>query len=439
MAVYIESSLIIIFEIFCCILFYGTFGISRHKEKRILNVVQILLLCICAAFSSYFIRRNFFIRQLSNILVISAVMYWHMNIRYRKSVFLALLYEGLMLAADYIAFSVNMKLFSSDNVISQNYGTEGILVALFGKTLLFLCILLIRRGIDKKTTDMLSDSEWLRLLCFPVFTIAVISAMLSNFKYVENAGQANVLFVIAFGLAGLNIVVFYLIKNIVERENRIRENKVFQTQVKEQMDMYRSVSESFENQKRKTHEYKNQILCIESMLGKKQYPELEAYVKGLYGKLKDEADMINANHVIVNAVLNTKYQEAMEKGIVFVFKVNDLSDLGISDEDVVTILANLLNNAIEACEKCTDKKIIKLKFIKEEDKIILSVKNTYQGVISYEGGEIKTTKQSVPEEHGVGIKNILKVIQKYDGSYVIREENQEFYFSIIIPLNSIVN
>ena len=50
----------------------------------------------------------------------------------------------------------------------------------------------------------------------------------------------------------------------------------------------------------------------------------------------------------------------------FVFKVNDLSKIVIEDEDLVVILANLLNNAIEACEKCEEKKTIKLKFVIEE-------------------------------------------------------------------------
>lgn len=430
---FVESGLIILFEMLCCKLFYGTFGSKRNEKNDFINIAQILLLCICEMFSVYFLQMNFFVRQLSNIIIISAIMYWHMNISYKKSVFLALLYDGLLLASDYIAFCINMKLFSSDSVISQSYRTEGTLIALLGKAVLFLCVLLIRKGIGKKTTDMLADSEWIRLIFFPVFTIAVTAAMLSNFKYVETSGQANVLFVISFGLVGLNIVVFYLIRNIVEREVRIRENEIFQIQVRDQMDMYRSISEGFDSQKRKTHEYKNQILCIESMLGKKQYSELEAYVMKLYGKLNDEADVINTNHVIINAILNTKYHEAMEKGIVFVFKVNDLADLEICDEDVVTILANLLNNAIEACEKCKDKKIIKLKFIKKEDKVIISVKNTYNGTIRYENGEIKTTKSIKPEEHGVGIKNVLKIIEKYSGSYVIQEQNKEFFFSIIIP------
>lgn len=138
--------------------------------------------------------------------------------------------------------------------------------------------------------------------------------------------------------------------------------------------------------------------------------------------------------MIVNAILNTKYQEAISKHIVFVFKVNDLSRIGIDDEDLVVVLANLLNNAIEACEKCEEKKIIKFKFMVEDELIILSVKNTYNQPLVYDNDEIRTSKTVEPEAHGVGIKNIIRIVEKYEGEYVIQDNDKEFYFSLIIPI-----
>ena len=138
--------------------------------------------------------------------------------------------------------------------------------------------------------------------------------------------------------------------------------------------------------------------------------------------------------MIVNSILNTKYQEAISKHIVFVFKVNDLSRIGIDDEDLVVVLANLLNNAIEACEKCEEKKIIKFKFMVEDELIILSVKNTYNQPLVYDNDEIRTSKTVEPEAHGVGIKNIIRIVEKYEGEYVIQHNEMEFYFSLIISV-----
>ena len=426
-----QSVLLIFIEIMCCKIFYETFGKVRYKGW--INVIQFILLLGSVCLLAFGFSENFVIRQIANILTLSAFMLWHVKISLKKSFALAVLFDAFLLAMDYLVYLIIDWLALDSNLSEQLYGSGTVLAYLLVKVILFFFILVIRKQFGKKSIEMMLDTEWLRLLFFPVFTIAVIYAMLSVFEHVQTVEQANLLAVIAFGMVGMNIVVFYLINDIVEREMKLHENKVFQIQAKNQLEMYKSISENFDNQKRKTHEYKNQISCIESLLEKKQYSKLEEYVKKIYGSMNNEPDAINTNNVIVNAILNTKYHEAEEKGIVFVFRVNDLSELKMKDEDVVTILSNLLNNAIEACELCENNKVIKFKFIQEDDMIIIAVKNTFNYDVIYENGEIKSTKTSSVDEHGVGIKNIIKTIEKYAGSYVIEDKNKEFFFSIIIP------
>ena len=55
------------------------------------------------------------------------------------------------------------------------------------------------------------------------------------------------------------------------------------------------------------------------------------------------------------------------------------------------------------------------------------------GKLNIKDGEIQTSKKYEMDEHGVGIKNIIEVITKYQGSYAIRNDNNEFYFSVILP------
>lgn len=426
-----QSILLMFIELMCCKIFFETFGKIRYKGW--INILQFVLLLGSICFLSYSFSGHFVIRQIAIILTVSIFMLWHIEISLRKSFVLAIMFDALLLALDYLIYMISRWIPLDSELLGQQYVIGRNLVYLLGKATLFFIILVIRKKFGKKSMEMMLDTEWLRFLFFPVFTIVSISAMLSVFEYIQTVEQANLLAIIAFGMVGMNIVVFYLINDIVEREMKIHENKVFQIQARDQLEMYKSISENFDNQKRKTHEYKNQISCIESLLDKKQYSKLEEYVKKINGSLNNEPDTINTNNVIVNAILNTKYQEADAKGIVFVFRVNDLSELKIKDEDVVTILSNLLNNAIEACETCEGKKVIKFKFIKEDDMTIIAVKNTFNYDVKYENGEIKSTKTTNVDEHGVGIKNVLKSIEKYGGSYVIEDKNKEFFFSIIIP------
>ena len=426
-----RNVLLIFIEATCCRIFFETFGEIRRKGW--INFIQGLLLLGGMCFYSYYLSEYFVLRQIVAISAFSVFMLWHVKISLKKSFALAILFDALLLAMDYLIYLISRWFSLSSESLGQQYATGLTLASLLAKVILFFIILIIRKQFGKKSMEMMLDTEWLRFLFFPIFTIVAISAMVSVFGHMQTIEQANLLSIITFGMVVMNIVVFYLINDILERELKMHENKILQIQAKNQLEMYRSISENFDNLKRKTHEFKNQISCIESLLDKKKYSKLEEYVKKIYGILNNEPDVINTNNVIVNAILNTKYQEAEAKGIVFVFRVNDLSELNIRDEDVVIILSNLLNNAIEACETCEDKKVIKFKFFKEDDKIIIAVKNTFNYDVVYENGEIKSTKISNQDEHGVGIKNVLKSIEKYGGSYVIEDKNKEFFFSILIP------
>lgn len=433
MFVYIQSVLVVLLEILCCKIFFESFGSKRKADAFFVNVAGIAALIFFSCFIAVFLDKHLIWKEIVIILVTAAIMFGLLNMSFLKSIILSALFQGLVLLVDYFVLLLNVAVFQSIVVIEQIYYVQGSLLVVLGKAILFLIVLLISRSIGRKSSAVLLDSEWLRFLFFPIFTICTLIALVLTSGSIHNQETNDLFFVIAFGLAGMNIVVFYLMNDILEREIQLRESKIFEMQVKNQTDMYRSVSENFDNQRKKTHEYKNQMMCIDALIEKREYGELEAYVQNICGKLNRELDAINTNHVIVNAIMNTKYQEALSKNILFVFQINDLSALKISDEDIVVILANLLNNAIEACEKCKGKRIIKVKFVIEDENVILSVRNTHENNLVFRDNDIQTSKETDMEEHGIGIRNIIQTIEKYGGSYVIRPDENEFYFSIVIP------
>lgn len=433
MFVYIQSVLVVLLEILCCKIFFESFGSKRKADAFFVNVAGIAALIFFSCFIAVFLDKHLIWKEIVIILVTAAIMFGLLNMSFLKSIILSALFQGLVLLVDYFVLLLNVAVFQSIVVIEQIYYVQGSLLVVLGKAILFLIVLLISRSIGRKSSAVLLDSEWLRFLFFPIFTICTLIALVLTSGSIHNQETNDLFFVIAFGLAGMNIVVFYLMNDILEREIQLRESKIFEMQVKNQTDMYRSVSENFDNQRKKTHEYKNQMMCIDALIEKREYGELEAYVQNICGKLNRELDAINTNHVIVNAIMNTKYQEALSKNILFVFQINDLSALKISDEDIVVILANLLNNAIEACEKYKGKRIIKVKFVIEDENVILSVRNTHENNLVFRDNDIQTSKETDMEEHGIGIRNIIQTIEKYGGSYVIRPDENEFYFSIVIP------
>ena len=384
MFVYIQSLMIMMLEILCCKIFFEAFGIKREENNCWKNYSIVIGLTVLCYFIAMIFRDYFIVKQVFSIILITFFMLLYLKLSFGKAMILSALFESLLLVMDYFALLMNIYIFHNMEEVWESHVIQGSLVVVLGKALLLFAVLIIRNHMEKKSLAMLADTEWLRFIFFPIFTICVITAMIKMSEDIKNKAQENLFFVIACGLAGMNIVVFYLIYDILKRENKLQEERIYRIQVKNQIGMYRSISENFDKQKKMTHEYKN--------------------------------------------------QEIRDKGIVFVFKINDLSSLNISDEDVVVIMSNLLNNAIEACEKCRGDKIIKLKIVIEDNNAIISVKNTYENAVIYENGEIQTTKILDTDEHGIGIKNIAETIRKYGGSYVIQNDEREFYFSIMIPL-----
>ena len=247
----------------------------------------------------------------------------------------------------------------------------------------------------------------------------------------DNFKVGNIDFIIAFGLVAINIIVFYLVCDILKRERRIREDDMYRIKVRNQTELYKALYTNYEKQRKKAHEYKNQVLCMEGLLKKKQYDELEKYIDNISGKLSGERSCIRTNNALVDAIINTKYKEMEEKGILCVLVLTDLKDLPIEDDDIVVILSNLLSNAIEACEK-SEKKIVKMKIVKEDNDIVISVKNSYNGVIKKNLNDFVSTKED-EDGHGFGIRNIKESVSKYGGTCSITYDDMDFSFSILIP------
>lgn len=434
MLIYLESLAFIIIEMFCCKLFFEIFAISKKYKYRIIHALLFLLLILSNFVVVVTLSNHFVLKQLVVILIFSVYMFFLFKIAFFKSLALSIIFQGLLLITDYL-FLLLMTFLKINEIYPHALPSKNGLVILLGKTTLLVFVLILNQYFNnKKRLDIdISKRDWVLILAFPVMTISSITALIIYFTGHQSIAQANTLFVIAVALVFMNIIEFYLIKSTLVREKQIRENELFKLQMANQVQMYHSISSNLDIQRKKTHEHQNQITCLERLICDGKYAETKTYIKKITKATTDYYDFINTNNVIVNAILNTKYQEAKEKGILFVFKMNDLSKLKIEESDIVVLLSNLINNAIEATTECLSNRVIKIKFEIENTNIIVAVSNFHENKLTENGDTFATTKSTSPDEHGVGLRNVIDVVKKYHGNYTIRVEDNEFLFSSIIP------
>ncbi|MDE5930902.1 MAG: GHKL domain-containing protein, partial [Lachnospiraceae bacterium] len=252
-----------------------------------------------------------------------------------------LIYVMLLSAVYLLPLSENRELYDMMELI-----VEGIL----------LCLMMAFRTVFKKRAHGLASLRWEKFGFFPVLIMVIVLAV-SMTTWNGNMVENYVRFIVVAGLVVLCVSIFYFALWRLEKEEELRWMQLSRERVQNQMDMYHAMQRSYEQQRRLLHDYSNQLQCIQEMLAHGGTEETLKYLSGLTGNLKKSVDYVNTNNMIVNVVLNRKYQDASEKGIVMTMSVNDLSGLTVSEEEIVTLLVNLLDNAIEACEKLDDHKV----------------------------------------------------------------------------------
>lgn len=267
---------------------------------------------------------------------------------------------------------------------------------------------------------------------FGIFPVISIMFLMILEVWGENETDYSIryFFIIGFGIA--SIFVFYFICSILIRDARMQSLQVENGLVNNQMSMYRSMEQNYQRQQKYMHDYKNQLNCIQGLLEQGQVKESLDYIEELTGGIRKNMDYVDTDHVIVNVILNQKYQYAQENGITIVISVNNLSGLLMKKEDLVVLLSNLLDNAIEACKSVTDNKIIQFKMVIEEENLILSVRNPMDMPLKVEGKRIISSKKDW-QDHGIGLLNIENVVRKNYGTSSIKCEDGYFSFSAIIP------
>lgn len=431
---YIADITILAVEIICYLIFFGIF--ARGKKIKVKQKISAICLLISIVYVCvHFLKNYTIVKLLMIMLTMLIVIRFLYEISAIKTIILTLLIQGIIGVIDYIVIMIVTARYNNIDILEDSTDLIGVLVIIASRIILFLLLITVKRisVIKKKNVIDMSNKEWLQFLIFPIFTLITVIVMTNSMITSYHEDIVNVYYVIAIVLIVLNMVVFHLINEILENSQRIREADVLKQQSIGQLELYNSLRKNYDIQRKRTHEYKNQIMCIDSLLKKKNYNKLEEYINSIFDKLDGQLDMVDTNNEVVNAVINAKYYEALQNDVLFILKINDLSHIKVSDEDIVTILSNLLDNAIEAAGQCDiDKRTIGIKLLYEDDVLSIAVSNSYKTEPEImEDGYMRTIKDD-KEQHGLGIRNVVATLEKYNAEYIIDYKNGEFVFSIIM-------
>lgn len=132
-----------------------------------------------------------------------------------------------------------------------------------------------------------------------------------------------------------------------------------------------------------------------------------------------------------NAVLRIYARLAHANGIAFAARADLPEKLPMTDPEFGSLLSNLLENAVDACQKVNPaKRQLAFHAQTDEDGLRLEVRNSVCGAVSFEDGFPRSTKSG----GGTGTRSIAHIVQKYGGMLRFKQESDVFLTQIVLPL-----
>ncbi|HJC44216.1 MAG TPA: GHKL domain-containing protein, partial [Candidatus Mediterraneibacter gallistercoris] len=178
------------------------------------------------------------------------------------------------------------------------------------------------------------------------------------------------------------------------------------------------------------HDIKNHLIIIDGYAAQKKFEKIHEYISRIGDRFKDTAP-IQTSSTAVSAILNEKSALAQQKNISCEITC-DFLDLKVDDFTMITILGNLLDNAITAASKCADG-WIRANLQQQDSLLTITIDNSHAEEIREKDGVFTSTKTGKPNIHGIGIKNVRKAVSDLRGQIDINYTGSTFHIGIVLP------
>lgn len=182
------------------------------------------------------------------------------------------------------------------------------------------------------------------------------------------------------------------------------------------------------------HDYHNHLQTLKAHLMLDQAKEARVYLDKLEEDLDKVNTLIETGNVNLDAILNSKLSLALKGDIEINYKAEVPPELTVSDLDLCVLIGNLIDNAVEACEKLEageSGRFIRLYIGVLKKQLYITITNGTGEIVRKLDEEYITAKRG---NHGHGLKRINKIVEKYGGFINRKNEPGVFVTEILLPL-----
>lgn len=443
MALLIYNSSLIINNFLSSLLVFITYFYILPKSKNILNYILTIIICIFfTAFDAY----NPSVPNLSSIFIILAAIFSIRSeyrlteriITWNLSLFLVAITQG-------IGSAIIIGLFPtiSDPKTSIQSIALFILLTILNYALT-LIILVISRKIIKyfNLTDILKDHLVNIILLASLITLNLFYLSLDSLTKYININHSYLKLTITIILVTIIFIFLGTSMLIYSRTQEIK-NHLKVEQLKERYAYINELEKNNDELRKFKHDYKNLLLSLSASINNDDNNNLKSSIKKLLNYQNDinsnseikKSNLYNLNDKLVKGILVSKLLLAKDKKITANFEVDDQVSIPSKySVDITRILGIFLDNAIEACLKTNNPKII-FGIIQFDGYIEFIVKNNIASTDIININNIFKDGYSTKKNHsGLGLSSVKEIVDSNNDLFLQTKIKDGYYSTILTVL-----
>ena len=261
------------------------------------------------------------------------------------------------------------------------------------------------------------------LIFIVLFIISIGLLLFLSYKYQETSVYLSFLIATIFLLAENNQI---FMKKSYEAAATEYQNKILDKQVEEVRNIYLTMRSW-------RHDYHNHLQKLKAHIMMNQIKEANQYLNELEIDLDNVNQLVESGNINLDAILNSKLSLAIKNNVEINYKAQVPKKLTVSDIDLCVLIGNLIDNAVEACEKIKDDspKFVRLYIGIFKQQLYISVSNSTNEIIKKLDDEYISTKRG---NHGHGLKRINNIVNKYGGFINRQNEPGVFVTEVLLTL-----
>lgn len=425
MSYWIENFVLSLVDTICAFGLFRIFGPAKETRKTWQKVALFLLLLTGIFYNAADIKMDL-LQTFFLLVLVAGTMYFYHGFRFFRICVIALLFVVMQ--------TITTMLAGELNVLMAGFLEESVSLlcsGLFMKAVLAGIIYCIYRIFEKELFVFSLTGEWVAFSLIPIGSLLFLEGIMRKFSMNGLTSNGRILTLLFIAIA--NLSAFSVLCDLMHRQMYLLREEIIKKDTEEKIKAYELLARQLEEQRKKSHEFQNYIHCLYVLLETEKYRELREYVTNLReGFGKREEILCTTGHVILDAIVNAKCREAASQNIQVCMQTDALDNFRMLDDDVVVLVSNLFNNALEAAGQCRENRYIRGEITQREQTFFLRLTNSYTNVLHPCGKGYQTTKTEQKDDHGYGLRNIYAIVEKYGGSCVISHNESEFKIQIAI-------